>query len=273
MKRLRKYLLKKARVDLPIRKNHDNKTRGGKCLVIAGSKGMQGAAVLTATAASRAGAGYTYLLNSEYSNIRHPDFLSVKGVPDFLNYQGIAMGPGFRNPSKIRLYIHKMIQLGCQNVVLDAEALNVVAILKRKLPPSWILTPHEGELSRMLNISSSEIRKDRKKYVVLAQKKFGCVILLKGPRTLIADAADCWQIQSGNPALAKAGTGDVLTGMITGFLSQGLQPSVAACLGSFVHGFMADRWIRSRKDILSLMASDLLNELPSALFFIRKKKK
>lgn len=273
MKPLIRYQLKNARADLPIRNTQDNKTRGGKCLVIAGSKGMQGAAILTATAASRVGAGYTYLLNSEFSNVRHPDFLKVIGDPDFTKYQAIALGPGFYKPSKIKLAIQKMKKLDCKRVVLDAEALNVVAKLKVNLPSTWILTPHEGELSRMLKVSSATIRQDRKKYLLLAQKKFGCVILLKGHQTLIADSSQCWQIESGNPALAKAGTGDVLTGMIAGFLSQGLQPATAACLASFVHGYLADRWLRDHKDILSLLASDLLNDLPAALFAVRGKKK
>lgn len=96
-------------------------------------------------------------------------------------------------------------------------------------------------------------------------------MLLKGYRTLIADGTSVFEIQSGNPALAKAGTGDVLTGMITAFISQGLTPIASAKLAAYVHGYIADNWIKSKKDILSLMASDIIQQIPESLFQIRKK--
>ena len=84
------------------------------------------------------------------------------------------------------------------------------------------------------------------------------------------DSQQLVEIQSGNPALAKAGSGDVLSGMITGFLAQGLEPLEAACLGAFFHGYIADQWIKNKKDVLSLMASDLLAAIPTALRKMRK---
>lgn len=264
-----KYDKKKAQKEIPTRKYQDNKTHGGKCLVVAGSKGLYGSAILTSLAASRAGAGYTYLISSgKFPVKKHPDFLLVSGHPKFKNFQAIAMGPGFRNPKKIKSYLKEMIKQKIRNVVLDAEALNFIS--NKKLPANWIVTPHEGELSRILKVPSEKIRADRKKYISIAQKKLGCVVLLKGYRTLVADSKSVLEIQSGNPALAKAGTGDVLTGMILAFLSQGLSSMSSAALGSFVHGFIADNWMKSGKDVLSLMASDVVEFIPEALFKIRK---
>ncbi len=265
-----KYSAKNARADLPTRNYQDNKTRGGKCLVIAGSKGLYGAAILTSLAASRTGAGYTYLISSGKIPIaRHPDFLLITGRPKFSDFQAIAIGPGYQDQKKIKNYLQSMRTLKIKNAVLDAEAMNVLAASNKKLPKTWIITPHEGELSRILKISAQTIRNDRKKYIVAAQKKLGCIVLLKGYRTLIADGTSLWEIQSGNPALAKAGTGDVLTGMIAGFLSQGLSPLSSAQLATYIHGFIADNWIKSGKDIISLMASDIIELIPKALFKVR----
>lgn len=266
-----KYSAKNARVDLPTRNYQDNKTRGGKCLVIAGSKGMYGSAILTCLAASRTGAGYTYLsTKGKFPIARHPDFLLIAKHPKFTDFQAIAIGPGYLDREKIKNYLQTAIKQKIKHVVLDAEALNAIATTNKKLPKTWIVTPHEGELSRILKISASAIRKDRLKYVMMAQKKLECIVLFKGYRTLIADGASVWEIQSGNPALAKAGTGDVLTGMIVAFLSQGLSPISAAKLASYIHGLIADRWIESGKDMLSLMASDIIELIPKTLFRVRK---
>jgi NAD(P)H-hydrate epimerase len=158
-----------------------------------------------------------------------------------------------------------------KNIVIDADALNICAENKwLSLPSSWIATPHEGELARLLEVSARSIRKDRISAAGKAQKKLGCVVLLKGHKTLVATSRKIYEIQSGNAALAKAGTGDVLTGMITGFLAQGLSSVEAACLGAFVHGLIADRWVQAGNDPLSLLTSDLLAALPQTLSWIRK---
>lgn len=263
---MKKYLLKNAQKAIPSRKNSDNKTHGGKALVIAGSKGMWGAAILTSQAAARSGAGYVYLqpLEKGFPWFKNLDFLMNK-EKDFSKFNAIAIGPG-ANSSSLGKWVKNSLKN--QRVVLDAAALNYLAKNKIKIPSTWILTPHEGELSRILKVSSETIRKDRVKYAKLAQKKLGCVVLLKGYRTLVVDSKDIFEIQSGNPALAKAGTGDVLTGVITGFLSQGLDATNAACLGAFVHGFIADQWVK-KNDHLSLMASDLIQLLPEILRKIR----
>jgi ADP-dependent NAD(P)H-hydrate dehydratase len=265
-----KYTAKQACKELPTRNSSDNKTRGGKCLVIAGSKNMWGAAVLCGEGAVRIGAGYVYIYNvdKKFPFRKYPDFL-WQNKNDFSQFQAIAIGPGYKKAHEIRTLIRQLLKLKFKNVVLDAEALNVVALMKIKLPESWILTPHEGELSRMLAVSSSEIRKNRQKFVEVAQKKWNCVVLLKGHRTLIANGKSVFEIQSGNAALAKAGTGDVLTGMILGLLSQRLNAIDSACLASYLHGRCADIWTK-QNDVLSLRATDLIDLLPQIIKKLRR---
>lgn len=110
------------------------------------------------------------------------------------------------------------------------------------------------------------------KYALNAQKKFGCHILLKGHRTIVMNSDDCYEIESGNSGLAKSGTGDVLTGMIAGFLSQNLSTIEAASLACFIHGTCSKKWVDQGRDSLTLMASDLLNLIPEVIFDLRNKK-
>ena len=267
-----KYGPKDARKHLPTRSFKDNKTRGGKSLVIAGSRGMFGSAILTCLAAARSGAGYTYLISDgKFPIAKHPDFLVLAGNPKFSNFQAVAIGPGFKNHKKIIFYLKTLKQQKIKNVVLDAEALNAISKTQLKLSSTWIVTPHEGELSRILKVPSKTIRDNRKKYVLIAQKKLGCIVLLKGHKTLVCDGKNLYEIQSGNPALAKAGTGDVLTGMVLAFLSQGMDSTASATFASYIHGSIADNWIKSENDVLSFMASDIVDLIPKAFNKIRRK--
>src|SRR5690606_26664108 len=127
----------------------------------------------------------------------------------------------------------------------------------------------EGELARLMKVPSTTIREDRLGWVQKAQDQWQSVILLKGNGTLVCDGQNLIRIEAGNPALAKAGTGDVLTGLITGLLAQGLSSLEAACLGAFLHGFTADLWVSGGRDPLSLLASDLIEHLPQAMNQIR----
>ena len=276
---IEKYSYRNAQKDLPVRRLSDNKTHGGKCLVVAGSKGFFGAAILTCLASSRTGAGYTYLkisglkTSGRFPIDKHPDFLIADNKPDYSIFRAIAIGPGLVNSTQILSVVKKLIQLKIRNVVLDAGALTSLSKWNKKLPQTWIITPHEGELARILGVSSSIIRKNRQKYAIEAQKKLGCVVLLKGNKTLVVGSKNLTVIQSGNPALAKAGTGDVLTGIILAILAQTSDSAQSAKLGAFVHGFIADQWIKSGNDVLSLMASDLIIGLPRALAKIRNSKR
>lgn len=264
-----------ANLLLPRRRRTDNKSHGGRCLIISGSEGMFGAAVLSATAAARSGAGYTILMTDlkKFPICEHPDFLTVelktKKIKN-LKFNSVLIGPGLGVSILTFKLLKELMKLKIQNVVVDADALNVCAQNKfLKLPATWVVTPHEAELARLLGVSSEKIKKNRMKFAQTAQKKFGCIVLLKGHQTVVASSHKIQKIKSGNVSLAKAGTGDVLSGMIASLMAQGLKPVDAAALGAYLHGAVADDWVKQKKDHLSLMASDVLDLLPVVINKIR----
>ncbi len=273
--RCRKLTLAQAQKTLPTRLKTDNKSSGGKSLIVAGSKNMWGAGVLCATAAARVGAGYVFIYDpkGKFPTFAHPDFLLKDKLSELTKFSSIALGPGFSNRVKLFQIIRKLQSLKFPSVVLDAEAINVLSLSKLipRLPVTWIVTPHEGELARLLSVSSHQIKQHRIKYVLEAQKMLGCIVVLKGHKTLIATPTALWENPSGNSSLAKAGTGDVLTGIIAGFLCQKMKPEMAAVLGCYIHGCVADVWLKEKNDPLSLLASDLIVGLPKILNAVRKK--
>lgn len=237
---------------------------------------MFGAAVLSATAAARAGAGYVILLTDaqKFNSGKNPDFLILdarKSKIADIHFSAAAIGPGLGKSQQALRLLKELLKIKQVGVVIDADALNLFAAnFSEALPAHWIATPHEGELARLTGFSVAAIRKDRVAAAKRAQKKLGCILLLKGSKTLVATSRRIFEVQAGNKALAKAGTGDVLTGLIAGLLSQGCGPEKAACLGAFVHGYIADEWIKEKNDYLSLMAGDLLLRIPQALAKLRK---
>jgi hydroxyethylthiazole kinase-like uncharacterized protein yjeF len=271
---MNKFLLKNASKLLPKRDAHAYKNKGGKTLIISGSASMPGAAILSSTAAARVGSGYVYILKTSdyFFSKNFPDFIILKKkdlkktIPTF---NSIAIGPGLGKNLEAQKLLKTLIQSNFPFVVLDADGLNILSnVTNAVLPETWIMTPHEGELARLLKTSPTEIHQNREQSIQTAQKKFGCHILLKGNKTLISDKHNLVQIQTGNKALAKAGTGDVLTGMIAGFMAQGLSTMNAACLAASLHGQIADEWIH-KKDYLGLMASDLLTQIPIVMKKLR----
>lgn len=261
--------------NLPSRNRNSNKTHGGKLLVIGGSQGMYGAGILSALAATRSGAGYTYLMLDWNSRqlLKHPDILFLKPkISAFksINAKAYILGPGIGKSTRAKSILNFFIKNKIPNVVLDADGLSLLAKMKnQKIPSSWILTPHEGELSRLLNTSALKIRENPVRSITQAQKKFGCTILLKGSTTYIADGKKILKSKSGTPALAKAGTGDVLAGIIGGLVAQGVQPIIAAALGAYIHGTASQRYLKSGNDVLSLRPLDLIDQLPKTFRFIR----
>jgi hydroxyethylthiazole kinase-like uncharacterized protein yjeF len=154
--------------------------------------------------------------------------------------------------------------------VLDADALNCLATLgsdhaRPKDGAPLILTPHPGEMARLLDTTTDDVQQDRLASARRAAVAYDAVVVLKGARTITA-APDgrAWINLSGNAGLAAGGTGDVLAGIIGSLLGQGYAPEDAATLGVFLHGYAADR-IAARRGMIGLVASDLIDELPPAM--------
>ena len=249
-----------------------NKSNHGHLLVIAGSPKYWGAGVLACTAGYRMGSGYVTWASQqkpieELKSI--PEVVLVEYSSELLaerEWSAVAVGSGLGVNTETGKIMRDLIERGVKNVVVDADAITVCMEEKLfPLPESWVLTPHSGELSRLLKISSHEIDKDRFAAAHQGSEVAGCHGLLKGFRTVIAFRDRAMVVNAGNSALAKAGTGDVLNGMIGSLLAQGLETLQAAATGSYIHGRLADEWVRLGHSKSSLVASDLGHHLPQLL--------
>ncbi len=251
---------------LPKRSETSNKSNYGHLKVWAGSRGMWGAALLTAQASYRLGTGYVSVETDESCFTQLPEVLVEKKSPIDNKYT-YAVGPGWDHSPAHEQRLKALSEHKITNVVLDAEALNILAQAKNKIPvgKSWILTPHAKEMSRLLQRADVKtIDEDRSHTVIEAAEKFHCTVLLKGFRTLVATRGKVFIIPSGNSALAKAGSGDVLTGMIASLRAQNLSATKATLVGAYLHGLMADLWIK-KNHTSTLTPSDLLKGLPKIL--------
>ncbi|MBS1971235.1 MAG: NAD(P)H-hydrate dehydratase [Bdellovibrionales bacterium] len=261
---------------LPSRRLTSNKTSFGHLLVIAGSQGMEGAALLTSEAAARMGCGYVTLCSPSKSvwQKARPDFLNLS-LTDFFKsdlkkYKAVVVGPGLgvnKQTEQILVHLYKHHD----KVLVDAGALTVLAQKPLGLlPEGWILTPHAGELSRFVGTPAKELEADRLQAVASAQKQLGGMVLLKGFRTVLGTAVGKYIIGSGNVALAKAGSGDVLSGFIGSLMAQGLPTDRAGVLGAYLHGRIADDWLRRGHSSRTLMASDLPELIDASLTSLKK---
>lgn len=246
----------------------------GHSLIIAGSKGKMGAAVLASRACLKIGSGLVTALvpriglnvvqiaNPEVMCIATSEKDFINELPDLSNYNSIGVGPGIGTEKQTQNSIKLLIQNCKQALVLDADAINILAENKTWLaflPPHTILTPHPKEFERLAGkTSNSEEKWQLQKELAI---KHQVIVVLKGAYTSIAcPTGELYFNSTGNPGMATAGSGDVLTGIITGLVAQGYTPSQAAILGVYVHGFAGDK----AKEALSentLVASDIINNL------------
>lgn len=266
---------KLAKRYLPQRNDNTNKSDFGHLLVAAGREGFWGAGLLAALAGFRMGAGYVTWASfaSPAENIKDipevmTNTLGAKNLWD-KKITAVAVGPGLGVSKETARFI-ELLKTKDIPVVVDADAITTCVEHKLfPLPPTWILTPHSGELSRILKIQSADIERDRFAAAFAAHEATGCHVLLKGFRSLIAYQNRCVVIQSGNSALAKAGTGDVLTGMIGGLLAQGKDIPQGTATAAYLHGRLAEEWVRNGMDKATLTSSDLSNLLPQVIQRIR----
>lgn len=252
-----------------------NKSQNGNLLVMAGHPGMWGAAHLCTSAAYRIGAGYVTLMlppevaNRDMTQELTPEVLTIsRESPElFKKRTAIVLGPGLGVNSETQKMLRLLIDKNIPRVVVDADALTALSELgDMRLPSSWVLTPHSGEMARLLGKSSDDIEKDRAQAVIQAALKYNCLVLLKGYRSLLASPSGrVVVILSGNSALAKAGTGDVLSGFIGGLMAQGASSAISAACGTYFHGWLADRWLKTGHEIRTLTPSDLLDMTPLML--------
>ena len=254
---------------LPQRKAYSNKGSYGKLLVVGGAKGMSGACILAAKAALRSGAGLVKIVAAEenrmivQSCLPEAMFASWEELEKELFWaDAVVLGPGLsqtEESAKIFEIVWKQTQLP---LVLDADGLNLLAKLggmdysKRS---NVIFTPHLKEMER---ISGYLVKELQEKFLEIARAcgEKDRILVLKDARTVVSDGEQLYLNVSGNHALAKGGSGDVLSGIIGGFLVQGADLFTAASLGAFVHGLAAEHFVET-KSAYSLMAGELTEEV------------
>ena len=252
---------------VPRKRQEDNKYSAGAVLVAGGAPGLTGAACLAARAAFRADAGYVAVAVPERSlpvveaqlleavKVTWADALDIAAKADAL-----AIGPGLGRTGESAKLRADLLAAGEQPIVLDADALYELE------PGDWgpraVLTPHAGELARLLGEQSAWVNAHRLEAARRAADRFGCVCLLKGADTIVASpgAAGVLVCVEPAPGLATAGTGDVLTGIVAAFLAKGLEPRLAAAAAATAHGLAA----RSLPQA-GMIASDVIAALPTVL--------
>jgi hydroxyethylthiazole kinase-like uncharacterized protein yjeF len=245
---------------VPRKRETDNKYTAGALLVVGGSPGMVGSVTLTASAAFRADGGYVTVC----SEVEPPVLEAVKRPLDEAleaapRHGALAVGPGLGRSDEKRGLVRRLLEETELPAVVDADALFGLEPFTRAA--ATVLTPHEGELGRLLGRESSWVAAHRLAAVTEAAERFGCVCLLKGADALIAAPGERSLVASlGPPSLATAGTGDVLTGVIGAFLAKGMDARIAAAAGA-VACDVAARLGHTR----GLIASDVVGLLPAAL--------
>lgn len=264
---------------VPHRRDRDNKYTAGHVLVVGGSRGLTGAPSLTALAAMRADAGYVTVAAPESTlhvfeqrlveavKRALPDRhgLVVEGAADAVvelarKASAVALGPGLGRGAGPRALVRRLLEELELPVVVDADGLHELE------PGDWpgprVLTPHEGELGRLLRRESHEVAAHRLASVQEAADRFGCIVVLKGPDTLVAAPGRGPIVSAlGLPSLATAGSGDVLTGIVAAFLAKGLEPQLAAAAAAAAQ----QRASVEAPQRAGLVASDLIDALPRAL--------
>ncbi len=273
---------------LPSRRKGSHKGSFGHLLVLAGSTGKRGAAQMCSLAAFRCGAGLvTTAWPKSIDASTAPPTMEIMTLPLPETAEGsvalsaekilfaacsgksvLAIGPGLsQDPETVQL-VQRLISEVALPMVVDADGLNAIAqdlsLLKQK-KGELILTPHPGEMGRLIGQSAAAVQKDRFNIAARFAEAWGVTLLLKGSHTVIASPEGLLYVNdTGNSGMATAGVGDVLTGMIAGFLAQGIKPLDAARLGIALHGSAGDLAAEEQGEV-SLLASDLIDKIPKAL--------
>lgn len=240
----------------------------GHALLIAGSKGKMGAAVIGSKACLRSGCGLlTCLVPAEERSIIQssiPEAMLAFGkipVATLQRFKAIGIGPGIGIKSDGKEILSHVIKNGKAPLVLDADAITILsrdAKLLKSLPAGTILTPHVKEFDRLYGEHDTDEK--RMATAISISKKIKLIIVLKNAETLITHEGNSYLSKTGNSGLAKGGSGDALTGMILSFLAQGYTPFAAAQIGVFLHGLAAEITLKDQS-VESMLISDVIENI------------
>jgi len=273
---------------IPERKPDANKGSCGHALIIAGSEGMSGAAYLSALAAYRTGAGLVRILTPEANRVvlqtGLPEAIVSTYLPEEITEEreswqkrvaelmewsdAVVLGPGLGRADYVKQLVEDVLGAAFVPVILDADALNTVAeypYLTGFYTENIIITPHVGEMARLTGKTVAEILESRRETAESYRDTFGVNVVLKSDRTVTAlTDGSIYLTLSGTPALAKAGTGDVLTGVIAGLICIGMEEGDAAAFGSFLHG-LAGRKASAGLSVHGVLAREVADALPAVM--------
>ena len=272
----------------------------GRVAVVGGSWGMSGSICLAATAALRGGAGLVSavvpqaiqsivagyepsvmtigLPCNELGELASVALAQIKAVVSDLDCVGV--GPGLGRSGNAADLVRAIIQESPCPIVLDADALNLASeqkmfpLFSRRQAsggPACVVTPHPGEFARMTGRTTVEVNQDREGLAKEFAQEFGCVVVLKGPSTVVTDGSKVFVNGTGNSGMATGGSGDVLTGILAAQIAQGLSCFEAGCLAVHVHGLAGDLAVKVTSE-RGLIASDLLRFLGEAWLFLEHRR-
>ena len=281
-------MVKKHISNIPKRREDTNKGNFGHVLVLAGSPGMTGAAFLASQAAIKSGSGLvtcgipeslndimeiklTEVMTKSFPETKNHSF-SLSAEKEILKFSEkasvIAIGPGISRHKDTLKLVRILLRRLNKPVVLDADGIMALVgqldILKKRKAPT-VLTPHPGEMSKLISKSVQVIQAIRSKIASEFAKKYGVTLALKGYRTVVASPkGEIYLNKTGNSGMSTAGSGDVLTGMIASFIGQGINPYSSTALGSYLHGLAGDLAARENGPF-GMIASDILSKVPQAI--------
>ena len=264
----------------PKRKKNSHKGSYGKVLMIAGSKGMSGAAYLSAKAAYAVGAGLVQIYTHEENRVILQQLLPEAIITTYDTFDSeqlekliqwadlIGIGCGLGKSDTAERVMQYTLERALVPCVVDADGINILSKHMEWIEETnalIVLTPHMKEMSRMLQCSVKELIEQRMEKLHAFVERYKVVCVLKDARTLVAkEHQNTYLNLSGNAAMAKAGSGDVLAGVIVGILAQQCEPYTSACLGVFLHGLAGDM-ARDKKGAYSVLARELVAEISSVL--------
>jgi hydroxyethylthiazole kinase-like uncharacterized protein yjeF len=278
---------------LPRRKSDANKGDCGKLLIVGGSRGMAGAVCLAARAAGRSGAGLVKVavpepiwdlvatkldeaLTAGWPATRGGGF-SEKALDPLMESAAwsdvVVFGPGLGTDPQTVAVVREAVRRITKPLVLDADGLNAFAGRSDQLAQAQellkdralVLTPHPGEMARLLGKTIKDVQSDRKGAARTCAQSSKAVVLLKGASTIVTDARRWYVNRTGNPGMATGGSGDVLAGLLGALIGQGVSAYEATCLAAHLHGLAGDLAAK-RLTEWSLVAGDLIDELPNAFY-------
>lgn len=258
---------------LPTRKENSNKGTFGKILNISGSEYMTGAALLSSLAALRVGAGYVEV--ASHKNVlkaiacQAPEVVlaPLSRIDNLIKTSTVLLiGCGLSTTDEaVKLFQNTISKAKNLPTVIDADGLNILAKNQIELPQQTVLTPHPKEAARLLNCELNKVLNNFNTCAKQISKKYNCITVLKSHKTVVTSLnGEIYHNTTGNSALAKAGSGDVLAGMIAGFIAQRMPTYDASVLGVYLHGLAGDL---AKEDLSAygVLASDTIRYIPLAL--------